>query len=126
MCPYKDPYREYLRQYEKRMNHHEEIRKQHTIWRSINIDKVREYNRKNKQKFILAHPELAEKQRVARRIAQKIPMKDYCELCPEENNKERKLSRHHLDYDYPTIFMTTCYECHTWTRIQERFNLGLK
>jgi hypothetical protein len=115
--PYKDPYREYLRQYEKRMNQGERIRKLHREWRKNNREKVREQWRKGRIKFIENNPELAKKQYIARKIAEKIPMKSYCELCPEEDNQGRKLSRHHLDYDYPEIFMTICYECHTWTRI---------
>ena len=104
------------------MTQSEHIKQLHRIWRKQNILKVREQGKKAKLKFKEKHPDLAKKQFRAHNISAKLPMKDYCELCPEDDNKGRELSRHHFDYDYPEIFLTICYECHTWTRIQDNIN----
>jgi|WetSurMetagenome_2_1015567.scaffolds.fasta_scaffold154209_1 hypothetical protein len=119
--PYKDPYREYLRQYEKRMNQGEHLKELHIIWRNQNRQKVIAQGKEAKRKFKEKHPELVKKQAHARHASAKIPMKDYCELCPEEDNKEKKLTRHHPDYDYPTIFVTTCPICHRWITLEELY-----
>jgi hypothetical protein len=119
--PYKDPYMEYLRQMKKRIEQGEHINNLHQIWRDQNRDKVRQQNNESKQRFKERHPELEAKQIVARRIAGKIPLKDYCELCPEDGNKRKKLNRHHFDYDYPTIFLTICTVCHRWATLEELY-----
>lgn len=120
--PYKDPYMEYLRQIAKRIEQADHIRELHTIWRSQNKERVREQNKVSKKKLENNNPELFKKQKIARRIAGKIPMKDYCELCPEDDNKNRKMNRHHLDYDYPEIFMTICTVCHRWATLEDIHN----
>jgi hypothetical protein len=47
----------------------------------------------------------------AEKLAQKIPLKEFCELCPEDD-KRKAVMRHHPDYNYPEIFVSTCGACH--------------
>lgn len=48
----------------------------------------------------------------AHKIASKIPLGECCELCPDDDKHITKLERHHPDYNYPSIFITCCGECH--------------
>jgi hypothetical protein len=41
-----------------------------------------------------------------------IPMSKFCELCPEDDQRLAEM-RHHMDYDYPLIFVSVCRACHT-------------
>jgi hypothetical protein len=43
--------------------------------------------------------------------ARTIPLEKYCELCPEDDLQLSDL-RHHVDYEYPKIFVSVCLECH--------------
>ena len=36
----------------------------------------------------------------------------FCELCPEDDVRLAN-QRHHPDYDYPLIFVSTCQACHS-------------
>ena len=47
----------------------------------------------------------------AEKIAKKIPLAEFCELCPEDD-KRKSVMRHHPDYDYPEIFVSVCGSCH--------------
>ena len=105
----------------KRIEQNEHINILHKIWRDNNTEKVRQQNKESKKRFDELHPGLAQKQKIAIRIAGKIPLKDYCELCPEKDNIGKKLTRHHPDYDYPTIFLTICTVCHRWATLEELY-----
>lgn len=52
-----------------------------------------------------------QRQEHANHIAQKLPLLEFCELCPDEHVRHA-IQRHHPDYDYPEIFVSLCRECH--------------
>lgn len=60
----------------------------------------------------------------AQRIARKIPLSPYCELCPEDE-KTRATDRHHPDYRFPEIFVSLCSECHKWIKINHHDYMSL-
>lgn len=43
----------------------------------------------------------------------------FCELCPEDDKREA-INRHHMDYDFPLIFVSLCQSCHTYVHAQLR------
>lgn len=45
-------------------------------------------------------------------LSEEIPMAYLCELCPDDDLHLAEM-RHHMDYDYPTIFVSVCRACHT-------------
>jgi hypothetical protein len=47
----------------------------------------------------------------AEKLAQKVSLEEFCELCPEDD-KRKAIMRHHPDYDYPEIFVSVCGACH--------------
>lgn len=101
----------------KRKKYHEDperFRKYRLKWMEKNPNYIRDYyreyyrtvghdggNSKRTKKVIDAHV-----------IASQIPMEQYCELCHPEDRKLAEM-RHHMDYDYPTIFVSVCRSCHT-------------
>lgn len=50
----------------------------------------------------------------ARNTAADIPMEKFCELCPKDDSRIDGLERHHPDYEYPTLFVTVCRDCHLY------------
>ena len=69
-----------------------------------NIEKEREQQREiNAQ-----HPEVLR----AHNESQNIPLGLKCELCPEGEEATENLEKHHPDYNYPEVFVTTCSICH--------------
>lgn len=41
------------------------------------------------------------------------PLTEFCELCPEDD-LNKATQHHHPDYDYPTIYVSTCSQCHAY------------
>lgn len=77
----------------------------------------------NARKYSKAHPNKLK----ARRIAQKIPLKEICEMC----NKNKAKHRHHEDYDKPSEIDHLCIRCHGEKHIKNTlenidFSLGGK
>lgn len=68
----------------------------------------REYNKKRDTRNKTRTPEMWQ----AHNIAEKIPLKPFCELCPDDDLRKSEL-RHHFDYAYPTLFLSLCRGCHT-------------
>jgi len=63
-------------------------------------------NKKFQRKFHLKNPNRYDFYNEAHRY----PILNQCEFC----NSIEGLERHHPDYNYPEIFVTTCNECHSW------------
>lgn len=49
-----------------------------------------------------------------RRGKNDFPLAPFCELCPDDDKRTEKLEHAHLDYEYPTIYITACRECHAF------------
>ena len=43
--------------------------------------------------------------------AERIPLAEFCETCPEDDIR-RATQRHHPDYNFPKIFISCCASCH--------------
>lgn len=69
--------------------------------RKIHYDRAR----KLKEIYLKEEPEKI----YARNKAQKIKLKEYCEIC---KMKTQDLSRHHWRYDKPLLVNTLCRDCH--------------
>jgi hypothetical protein len=50
---------------------------------------------------------------IARNHAEKYPLAEFCEVCPEDD-KRKATQRHHPDYAYPDIFVSCCASCHNY------------
>lgn len=102
---HKDPefraeYLAYQRQY--RMTHPE--------FRNRKLEYARTYNRR-KIPIPYSERNVDLKKHYAEIIAQKeCPLGPCCELC----DSTEYLQRHHPDYDYPTIIVTSCASCHNF------------
>lgn len=80
-----------------------------------NREKKNEYSKTHRIGYKEKHKENAKAYRdnnskkiKAQRLAQKIPLKDACEICNDKNN----LQRHHWNYDKPLLVNTLCGDCH--------------
>lgn len=115
----KERIKKYKEEYKQRPKVKEKIKKYHYNynkgWILRNSSKNREYKRKwdkknkllrkiNAKKYRLNFPEKI----LAHRIAKKIPLNEYCELC----SSRHKLERHHWRYDKPELINTLCNYCH--------------
>lgn len=79
--------------------------------------KYPECSRKASRKWKRENPEKLR----AEKMAQKhIQLSESCEFCPAKEN----LERHHPDYNYPLITVTTCRECHRW--IENKITITLE
>jgi len=56
---------------------------------------------------------LGKKQRRCEKIAEKLPLGEFCEFC----GKVEGLLRHHPDYNLPEIYVTCCCKCHKWLHV---------
>lgn len=43
------------------------------------------------------------------------PLTEFCELCPEDE-LNKATQHHHPDYDYPTIYVSVCSQCHAYLK----------
>ena len=41
------------------------------------------------------------------------PLTEFCELCPEDD-LNKATQHHHPDYNYPTIYVSICSQCHAY------------
>ncbi len=90
-------------------------------WRENNKDKVKMFNKKwnenNKEKVLIKAKKYRNKypkKIKAHTIAQKIPLNKNCEICKDE----KRLERHHWDYNQPLKINTLCKSCHTIQHIK--------
>jgi len=72
--------------------------------------KYPETKQENQKRYRKRHPEKI----MAQKMAQKIPLKKECGIC----KTEKRLERHHWDYNKPLLFSTLCKECHTIQHIK--------
>jgi hypothetical protein len=96
-----------------RLTHQKPIQDSRKKWKVKNPDKVRalhtDYEKRNRKK------------KSAQLMAlRNVPLGKECELCPEDDKRTENLERHHPDYDYPLIIVTTCQECHEWVEVDKR------
>jgi hypothetical protein len=56
------------------------------------------------------------KQHKVEKIAEKLPIAKECEFCGSTEN----LGRHHPDYRYPEIYVTSCAGCHKWAHKDQK------
>lgn len=77
--------------------------------------------KKTKKKVRINHNKAVKKWRKnnpekynAHKKCNRIPIKDECELCPDDDKRTKNLERHHPDYSEPTFFVTICNEHHKW------------
>jgi hypothetical protein len=83
-------------------------------WQSKNPNYIKEYSH---EKYLSGKHHDSNANRTpemirAHNLSKDIPMTKYCELCPPEDLHLSQM-RHHPDYNYPTIFVSTCRACHT-------------
>jgi len=98
--------KEYNRVY--RENHRKEAREYFREYRKIhgqkrNLNKMKEYN----LQYRLNNPRIVQ---VKNWTNKNFDTGHICEICEEVEN----LIKHHMDYDYPFIFVTLCRSCHAW------------
>jgi len=98
---YKNIETQRLRGRTKHMEHKEEYNKKGEEYRKNNLGKFAEKAKKYRKN----HPN----QIVAQQQAQKIKLKNECEVCGTTEN----LQRHHWDYNQPMLINTLCQQCHT-------------
>jgi hypothetical protein len=48
----------------------------------------------------------------AQQLSANLPLNDFCELCPPEEQRSNNLQKHHPDHKYPEIYVTVCPSCH--------------
>lgn len=94
---------------------HEESTKHWRIksrqWRIKNPDYDKEWLRTHYQNRDNGNSVRTPEQWRAQNIAEKIPLSEFCELCPEDDVR-KATQRHHPDYTFPTIFASCCASCH--------------
>jgi exonuclease VII large subunit len=81
----------------------EEIRRKSNIW-----CKKRYALKKEEENF--------KKRLIAYHLSRRIPLKPICEVCNINSSEQR----HHPDYNYPTLFLSVCKECHN--KIHRKYN----
>ena len=82
----------------------------HKIGLQVARKKYPETQRKKTRKYARKHPEIIK----AHNMAQKIPLKQECQIC----NSPERLERHHWNYNKPLVFATLCKDCHTVQHIK--------
>jgi len=98
-----------------RKNNRKRVREQDKRWRNKNKKKVRINHNKAVKKWRKNNPEKYN----AYKKCNRIPIKNECELCPDNDKRTKNLERHHPDYSEPTFFVTVCNECHKWIHHKE-------
>jgi hypothetical protein len=81
-------------------------------WREENPNYVKDYYSTH-HKISVTNKNRTPKMWNAQVIAGQIPLLPFCELCPEDDARLAVI-RHHPDYNYPLIFVSTCKSCHTY------------
>lgn len=71
-----------------------------------------------KQEYYLTH---TQEVAVRRKACRKVPLKELCELCPDEDKRNAVL-RHHPDYAFPFITVSVCQSCHAFVHSKESIN----
>lgn len=103
---------EHVRLYQD--EHKEVIRERKHLYAIKNHDKIRLQSKK----FRANNPAQIKAERVIahgnRRGKNLYPLAPFCELCPDDEKRTEKLEHAHLDYEYPTIYVTACRDCHAF------------
>lgn len=80
----------------------------------------REWKRKHQAELNEAARELyhsnierSRKMHNARARAQRVPLAQFCELCPD-NCRRAATERHHPDHEFWEIYVSVCKTCHRW------------
>jgi len=114
--PFKDleKRRAYHKEYNKKWyaKHPNYQRERHKNHPEIHRRECREWEKRHPEKgkrWKIEHPKIIKAQFFAYYYVQ---LGLECELCPEDEKETMHLQRHHPDYDYPTICVTTCVRCH--------------
>lgn len=96
----------YMKKYNK--EHSQEQRQWRLEHRERQKENCRRYNQKHRDR---PNGVLTSDRRRTYKQAEKIPLFELCELCPEDD-KQKATERHHPDYDFPEIFISCCKSCH--------------
>jgi hypothetical protein len=120
--PYKDKYMEYLRGVKRRQEKAEQLKAYNEKYYELNKVEIKKQQHDTQQKWHEEHREYYNTRSRAEQHCSrhKLPMAEACELCPEDDKRTTKLQRHHVDYDYPEIYVTVCTKCHKETHLWQR------
>lgn len=87
-------------------------------WREKNFEYIKNWNAVHPHRNNNNSNRRPEQWR-AQQKAEKIPLADFCELCPD-NEKREATQRHHPDYTFPEIFVSCCTSCHSYVDIRRK------
>lgn len=113
---------------EEGQEYHKKYREEHKDYHSEKYREWRESNRayhsKRVNDWMDKHPEVAYAQYAANHGLGEyhpVPLAKWCEVCPEDDLREAT-QRHHPDYNYPTIIVSCCQDCHTYLNRERKKN----